>query len=129
MSTTPLLVVLACGLVAQCLLLIPMVPGGKIDTRDFSALPRWQYRGFNVLLTTLGLATLATAALAVAGLAVAAWPALLVALLYLAVFAADLGGVFPVVEDALPVQLLVLEGLSLALAGALATLALIAVLG
>lgn len=63
MSTTPLLAVLACGLIAQCLLLIPVVPGGKIDTRDFSALPRRQYRGFNVLLTTLGLVTLATLAL------------------------------------------------------------------
>ncbi|MBD0669954.1 hypothetical protein [Streptomyces sp. CBMA156] len=40
----------------EALLLIPVVPGKPVDTRDFSELPRRQYNAFDVFLTTLGLA-------------------------------------------------------------------------
>ncbi|MFD8822221.1 hypothetical protein ACFV1C_07665 [Streptomyces sp. NPDC059605] len=110
-------------LVWEALLLIPMVPGKLIDTRDFSPLPRWQYNSFNVYLTSLGLASFVVAGFAMAGQHWAFVAALVLSLGYLAVFAADLGAVFPVVPDPLPVQLLVLEAIALASAGVLAVIA------
>jgi hypothetical protein len=108
---------IAALLVWETLLLIPMVPGKLIDTRDFTPLPRWQYNGFNVFLTSLGLAGFTVAGFAMANQHWVFVAALVLGLLYVAVFAADLGAVFPVVPDPLPVQLLVLEAIALASAG------------
>jgi hypothetical protein len=113
----------ACSLVVLCFVLVPMAPGGLVDTRDFSALPRWQFSLFNVFLISLGVASLVIAGFAIAeppGVFVAA---LVISALYVAVFALDLGRVFPVVADALPAQLLVLEVINLAVAGVTAVLA------
>lgn len=124
MVTLPVLTtVTAALLVWETLLLIPMVPGKLIDTRDFSPLPRWQFNSFNVLLTSLGLASIVTAGFAMTG---ARWTfvvAIVLGVLYVAVFAADLAEVFPVVPDPIPVQLLVLEAISLASAGVLVVVA------
>jgi hypothetical protein len=106
-------------LVWKVLLLIPMVPGKLIDTRDFSSLPRWQYNWFNVFLTSLGLASLVVAGFAVTGNSWVFLPALVLALLYIIVFFLDLFEIFPVVKDKLPVQLLILEAIVLASAGIL----------
>jgi hypothetical protein len=106
-------------LVWMVLVLIPMVPGGMIDTRDFSALPRWQFNAFNVFLTSLGLASLVTAWFALDGKYPALVVALVLGLLHIGVFGFDLAGIFPKVADPLPVQLLILEVLDLAAAGAL----------
>lgn len=94
-----------------------MVPGKLIDTRDFAPLPRWQYNCFNVFLTSLGLASFVVAGFAMANQDWAFVAALVLGLLYIGVFAADLGEVFPVVPDPIPVQLLVLEAIALASAG------------
>lgn len=102
-------VIVSCLLVAVTALLVPMVPGGQVDTRNFDELPRWQFRTFNVALITLGLVALAVAALTPAGATWALWTAALVGAAYLAVFALDLGRVFPVVSDPMPPHLLVLE--------------------
>ncbi|MFE7118600.1 hypothetical protein ACFU99_24605 [Streptomyces sp. NPDC057654] len=110
-------------LVWEALLLIPMVPGKLIDTRDFSSLPRRQFNGFNVFLTSLGLASFVVAGFAMADQHWAFVAALVLSLGYIAVFAADLGAVFPVVADPLPVQLLVLEAVALASAGVGAVIA------
>jgi hypothetical protein len=110
-------------LVWETLLLIPMVPGKLVDTRDFSALPRWQFNAFNVFLTSLGLVSLTTAGFAIAGPRWTFVAAIALGLMYVAVFAADLGEVFPVVSDPIPVQLLVLEAISLASAGVLVVVA------
>ncbi len=99
-----------------------------MDTRDFSALPRWQYRLFNVFLVSLGLASLTTATFAVLGTEVF-FAAVVIGLLYVLVFALDLAKVFPVVEDPLPPQLLVLEVLDLALGGVLVVVAVEGLLG
>ncbi|MFC4138633.1 MULTISPECIES: hypothetical protein [unclassified Microbacterium] len=104
-------------LVWEALLLIPMIPGKLIDTRDFSPLPRWQFNTFNVFLTTLGLASFVVAGFAMADQHWAFVAALVLSLGYVAVFAADLFEVFPVVPDRLPVQLLILEAIALASAG------------
>ncbi|MDD2436055.1 MAG: hypothetical protein PHG27_05695 [Massilibacteroides sp.] len=106
-------------LVWEVLLLAPMVPGKLIDTRDFSALPRWQFNGFNFFLTSLSLISLIVAGFAIAGNTWVFWPSLVLSLLFILVFAFDLLGIFPVVEDKLPVQLLILESISLSSAGVL----------
>ncbi len=122
--TLPVLTTLTAALLVwETLLLIPMVPGKLIDTRDFGPLPRWQYNGFNVFLTSLGLVSLAVAGFAMAGARWTFVAAIVLGLLYVAVFAADLGEVFPVVPDPIPVQLLVLEAISLASAGVLVVVA------
>lgn len=116
----------AVALVWEVLLLIPMVPGKLIDTRDFSSLPRWQFNAFNVYLTTLGLASFVVAG----WLILAPGPGVLIAsvvlgLGYALVFLGDLLEVFPVVADQMPTQLLVLEAIALASAGALIVLSLL----
>lgn len=119
MDSSTLLTVTACLLVALCSILTPMAPGGQVDTRDFSALPRWQYNLFNVFLVSLGLASLVTAGLGGADVQAAMVASLVIGVLYITVFALDLGRVFPVVRDPLPSQLLVLEVINLAIAGVL----------
>jgi hypothetical protein len=120
---TALFTTTACLLVALCFTLTPMAPGGQVDTRDFSALPRWQFNSFNVFLISLGIASLVASGFAIAEVPGSLVAALILGVLYAAVFALDLGRIFPVVKDALPPQLLVLEVLSLALAGVVVTLA------
>jgi hypothetical protein len=100
-----------------------MAPGGLVDTRDFSALPGWQFNIFNVFLVSLGAGTLVAAGFALAEAPGAFIAALVISVLYMAVFALDLGKVFPVVVDKLPSQLLVLEVINLAVAGVTAVLA------
>lgn len=112
----------ACLLVWQVLLLIPMVPGKLIDTRDFSELPRWQFNLFNVFLTSLGIASFAIAGAALMGSTWVFGPALVLAMCYVAVCALDLFKVFPVVKDDLPVQLLILEAILLPSGGVLAVI-------
>lgn len=114
---------MAALLVWETLLLIPMVPGKLIDTRDFASLPRWQYNSFNVFLTSLGIVSFTVAGFAMANQQWTFIAALVLGLLYIAVFAADLSAIFPVVPDPLPVQLLVLEAISLASAGVIVVLA------
>lgn len=101
-------------LIWETMLLIPMVPGKLVDTRDFSPLPRWQFRLFNVFLTSLGLVSFVVAWFVLEGHAWAFVATLVLAILYAAVFFSDLMKIFPVVPDALPVQLLILEAISLA---------------
>ena len=123
MDASALHLFVACFLVAMVLILIPMVPGGVIDTRDFAELPRWQFNTFNVFLTSLGIASFVVAGFA---LARAPWvfvAALVLALLYCAVFAFDLAKIFPAVTDQLPTPLIILEVIDLALGGVLAVIA------
>lgn len=119
----------ACLLVALVLILIPMVPGGLVDTRDFGELPRWQFNAFNVFLTSLGIASFVVAGFAIARAPWAFVAALVLAALYIAVFALDLARIFPVVTDPLPSQLLVLEVIDLALGGILMVIAIEGLLG
>ena len=123
MTIDAMFLVVAVLLVWQVLLLIPMVPGMLIDTRDFSDLPRWQFNGFNILLTSLGLSTFIAAGYALAEKQLAFWAALFIGTIFLVLTALDLFKVFPNVKDKPPVQLLVLEAIGFASAGVLATVA------
>lgn len=123
MDTSTLGLVGGCLLVALTLILIPMVPGGLIDTRDFAPLPRWQYNTFNVFLTTLGIASFVIAGFMLAGQHWTFIAAIVLGVLYILVFASDLAQIFPVVPDRMPVQLLILEVIDLALGGVLVLVA------
>lgn len=116
------LTVIAALLVWQVLLLAPMIPGKLIDTRDFSVLPKWQFNVFNAFLTSLSLASLIIAICSLLGYSWVYIPALILAIFFILVFLADLFEVFPVVKDKIPVQLLILESLSLGSAGVLAVI-------
>jgi hypothetical protein len=54
MQLAPLGIAASCLLVALTALLVPMVPGGQVDTRNFDEVPRWLFRGFNIALVSLG---------------------------------------------------------------------------
>jgi hypothetical protein len=76
-----------------------LVPGGPIETRDFSHLDDGIYWGFNAFLTTLGLLGVAAAMLIWRGRRAGYGAAIVVAWLFVAVVALDLGRVFPVSPD------------------------------
>ncbi|MFW2513975.1 hypothetical protein ACNI3K_09375 [Demequina sp. SO4-13] len=114
--------VVAVLLVAMTLILTPMAPGGLVDTRVFAPLPRWQFNLFNAFLVSLGLASLIIAGFSVGGATWVYTPAIVVGALFIAVYAADLAEIFPVVPDRMPSHLLVLEVINLALAGTLVVL-------
>jgi hypothetical protein len=119
MNETLLTTIVAALLIWEVFLLIPMVPGKLIDTRDFSTLPRWQYNLFNAFLTSLGMASLVVAGFAVMGYAWVFLPALIIGSLYVTFSFLDLFEIFPVVKDKLPLQLILLEALVLASGGVL----------
>jgi hypothetical protein len=119
MNETLLTTIVAALLVWEVFLLIPMVPGKLIDTRDFSTLPRWQYNLFNAFLTSLGMASLVVAGFGVMGYAWVFLPALIIGSLYVTFSFLDLFEIFPVVKDKLPLQLILLEALVLASGGVL----------
>jgi hypothetical protein len=119
MNETLLTTIVAALLVWEVFLLIPMVPGKLIDTRDFSTLPRWQYNLFNAFLTSLGMASLVVAGFGVMGYAWVFLPALIIGSLYVTFSFLDLFEIFPVVKDKLPLQLILLEAIVLASGGVL----------
>ncbi len=112
-----ILFLLAALLVWETLLLIPMIPGKLIDTRDFSDLPKWQYNLFNIFLTSLGMVSFVISGFALSGANWVITPCLILGVLYALVFYADLFEIFPVVKDKLPIQLLILESIGLSSAG------------
>ncbi|MEQ9694226.1 hypothetical protein [Shimia sp. SDUM112013] len=86
-----------------------LVPGGPIETRDFSGLGGAVFWGFNAFLIGLAL----VAILAAIGLRrhrkPAAWAAITVGWGYIFVIFLDLGHVFPVSPDPIPLTLGLIE--------------------
>ncbi len=95
---------------------ITLVPGGPIETRNFSALGGPVFWGFNVFLVLLGIGAIASAiglmrdskAAAIGGI-IAGWGYIFVVLL-------DLGHVFPATPDPIPLLLGLIEILDAILA-------------
>lgn len=106
-------------LLASALNLALMIPGGPVETRDFSAYPLGALAAFNLFLTLLGLGSLALA-WAVARHNVGFTLAMLAGLAYALVYIADIGRIFPVAPTPMPPLLARLEALGAALGGALA---------
>ncbi|WP_019961635.1 hypothetical protein [Woodsholea maritima] len=99
---------------STCLLILVMtfitlVPGGPIETRDFSHLGGPVFWGFNAFLISLGLIAIASAVMLRFGYNLAAWIAIGVSWGYIFVVALDLGHVFPLSPDPIPLLLGIIE--------------------
>lgn len=109
-------------LVASAVNLTLMVPGGFVETRDFSAYPAIVLGAFNIFLTVLGLGSFFLAyRVAKAGRGYC-WAAL-AGFAYMAVYLLDLGRIFPVPPNPMSALLATLEWIGTALGTALAVAA------
>lgn len=106
-------------LVASALNLALMVPGGFVETRDFSAYPAIVLGAFNVFLTVLGLGSLVLAYFVTKTGKGHGWAAL-AGLAFTAVYLLDLGRIFPVPPNPMSALLAALEWTGTALGVALA---------
>ncbi|MEP9348331.1 hypothetical protein [Xanthobacter sp. KR7-225] len=111
-------------LAASALNLALMVPGGFVETRDFSAYPSLVLGAFNVFLTVLGLGSLVLAYTVTAAGRAYGWSAL-AGLAFVGVYVLDLGGIFPVPPDPMSTLLATLEWIGTGLGVALAAAALV----
>ncbi|MFG1414109.1 MAG: hypothetical protein ABII76_16015 [Pseudomonadota bacterium] len=106
-------------LVASALNLALMVPGGFVETRDFSAYPAMVLGAFNVFLTVLGLGSLVLAYIIAKTSKGNGWAGL-AGLAFVGVYLLDLGRIFPVPPNPMSTLLATLEwigaGLGIALA-------------
>jgi hypothetical protein len=96
-------------LISSAFMLGILVPGGPIETRNFSHIDPVVLGAFNVFLTTLGSASLVIAYLLVRRVRWAALGAALCGVSYAAVYMLDLGHIFPVSPDAMPPLLFFIE--------------------
>ncbi|KIZ43351.1 MULTISPECIES: hypothetical protein [Rhodopseudomonas] len=117
-------VVVAALLVASALNLALMVPGGFVETRDFSAYPFLVLGAFNVFLTVLGLGSIMLAYVVIKAGKGYRWSAL-AGVAFIAVYLLDLGGIFPVPPNPMSTLLATLEWIGTALGLALATASLL----
>lgn len=104
-------------------LLASLIPGGPIETRDFSAIPLSVLILFNLFLTTLGFGSFILALACIyGGRYVGKW-VFLAGLSYQLVYLADILGVFPQTPTAMSNHLLVAEITGILLSALLITLA------
>ena len=116
--------VIATLLVASAVNLALMVPGGFVETRDFSAYPSLVLGAFNVFLTVLGLGSLVLAySITKAGRG-GGW-ATLAGFAFVGVYLLDLGRIFPVPPNPMSMLLATLEWIGTGLGVGLATASLI----
>lgn len=113
---------------AQLLLLlvvtfITLVPGGPVETRDFSGLGGAVFWGFNVFLVSLGGIALWSVWAMFRGRRAGAWAAIVAGWGYIFVVLLDLGKVFPTSPDPMPLLLGLIEILDAILAGYVLVLA------
>ncbi|OCW59086.1 hypothetical protein AWJ14_04370 [Hoeflea olei] len=99
-----------------------LVPGGPVETRDFSALGGTVFWGFNVFLVALGLIAIAAGITLVRGSLGFAWLAIAASWGYVFVVLLDLGAVFPRSPDPIPLLLGLIESLDFMLAAYVAAL-------
>jgi len=88
---------------------VTLVPGGPIETRDFSGLGGPVFWGFNALLIGLAVLAVGSAWAMLRGRVAGAWGAIIAAWGYIFVVLLDLGHVFPTSPDPIPLCLGVIE--------------------
>ncbi|MGB6298935.1 MAG: hypothetical protein WBF90_22535 [Rivularia sp. (in: cyanobacteria)] len=96
-------------LILSSVLLVSLVPGGSIETRDFSHINPIILGTFNTFLTVLGIGSLL---LIYFVFQEAKWTYLVATVFgisYFLVYVLDLGAVFPVSSDPMPTALFVIE--------------------
>jgi hypothetical protein len=86
-------------LLALLLSFSSLAPGGPVENRDFSHLPRSVFNGFNAFLISLGILGFVTVYLIWKQKRGAYWIAIVVSWLFIIVIVSDLGKVFPVSPD------------------------------
>lgn len=96
---------------------VTLVPGGPIETRDFSALGGSLFWGFNVFLIALCALAFVCAIGLLRNQAWPRYPAIAAAWGYIFVVLLDLGQVFPTSPDAIPLLLGIVEIFDAILAG------------
>lgn len=95
---------------------ITLVPGGPIETRDFTGLGSAVFWGFNLFLIALAVLAVMSAIAMLRGKTTAAWGAIIAAWGYVFVVLLDLGHVFPTSPDPIPLMLGLVEILDFILA-------------
>lgn len=95
---------------------VTLVPGGPIETRDFSGLGGAVFWGFNAFLIALALLAVGSAVAMLRGSVAAGWGAIVAAWGYIFVVLLDLGHVFPTSPDPIPLMLGLIEILDFILA-------------
>jgi hypothetical protein len=96
-------------LVLSAVLLGVLVPGGPIETRDFSQISPVILGAFNTFLTSLGIGSFVFAYFALKGKCWAFIASLVCGISYFLVYALDLGKIFPVSPNEMPAALLAVE--------------------
>ena len=86
-----------------------MVPGGFVESRDFSHIAPLILGGFNIFLTTLGMISLFLAYFIYKNQKWAVWSAFLCGLSYFIVYTIDLAELFPQSPTPMPILLFMLE--------------------
>jgi hypothetical protein len=86
-----------------------LVPGGPIETRDFSHISPVILGAFNTFLTSLGIGSFVFAYFALKGRRWAFIASLICGISYFLVYALDLGKIFPVSPNEMPAALLAIE--------------------
>jgi len=95
---------------------VTLVPGGPVETRDFSGLGGPVFWGFNAFLIALAVIAIASAWGMLRGHIKAAWGAIFASWGYVFVVLLDLGHVFPTTPDPIPLLLGLIEILDFMLA-------------
>ncbi len=100
-------------LVISTILLGILVPGGPIETRDFSHISPLILGIFNTFLTILGLGSLTLSYFVLKGRRWAFIVSSIFAISYFLVYILDLGKIFPISPDEMPQMLFVIEVLGI----------------
>lgn len=96
-------------LVVSAVMLGILVPGGPVETRNFSHISPLILGAFNVFLTSLGMGSIALSYFVLKNRRFALWASACCGISYLVVYLLDLGHIFPVSPDAMPRALLLIE--------------------
>ncbi|QUN06373.1 hypothetical protein KDN34_02590 [Shewanella yunxiaonensis] len=102
-----------------------LIPGGPIETRDFSHISPMTLGIFNVFLTVLGIGSLALIYFSFIGSEIAVIMAAICGVSYFLVYALDLAKIFPVSPNKMPRALFWIEVIGLILSIPLTLLSLI----
>lgn len=98
-------------LILSALNLTLMIPGGFIESRDFSHIPSYILGGFNIFLTVLGMLSFFIPYFIHKKRKWALWTAFICGLSYFIVYSIDLLQIFPKSPSPMPTSLFILEAL------------------
>ncbi|WP_419769905.1 MAG: hypothetical protein ACNI3C_11290 [Candidatus Marinarcus sp.] len=104
--------IIAFLLISLSILLTILVPGGPIETRDFSSYSPFVLTLFNIFLTSLGILSFLGAYLVIKNKTYSVIISAFFAICYIAVYISDLFKIFPVSPIPMPQTLFIIEVIS-----------------